>query len=353
MKTIFLRDISVMAAGERITITEVAKAAGVSPGTVSRVLNHRNGESKISAATQSRVLEAVERLGYQPNRFASALRTQQTGVIGTIVRDINDPFLGLLARELQHSAHRHHVELLLAHAENEAQTVRRQLSFMRNWFDGLLIVGDMPGDQALFDDLRATRKPFVAVACGTNSPPPLVNIDEEAATRLALDYLYSLGHRRIGFIGNTEHAGTRERLASFQRFIAEKDLIRHEDYIQPTPYSRKDAAASAQRLLGLASPPTAILCTADLMALGAMSGAQQIGWRVPDAVSIISFDDIEEASDVFPALTTVRQPVGAIAEQAVHLLLRLIDQPSDEYREKRVIVQPRLMIRRSCSPAIT
>jgi LacI family transcriptional regulator len=335
-----------MANRGRITIADVAQAAGVSAGTVSRVLNRRDLEIKISPATQQNVLEAAERLGYQPNRFASALRTRQTGVVGTIVRDINDPFLSLLARELQHAARARGIDLLFAHAENETQTVRRQLSFMRNWFDGLLIVGDMTDYAGIFDDLRASKTPFVAVACGTNMPAPLVNIDEVQGTRLALDYLASLGHRRVGFIGDTEHAGTRERLAVFQQAIPLRD-----DYIQPTPYTRKGAIASAQRLLSLPEPPTAILCTADYLALGAVSAAMHMGWRVPEALSIISFDDIEEAVDVFPALTTVRQPVGAMASAAVSLLMALI--AGEDVADRQILVQPRLMIRRSCAPAVS
>ncbi len=330
----------------RITLADVAKAAGVSAGTVSRVLNRRDSEIKISAATQRVVLEAAERLGYQPNLFASALRTRQTGVVGTIVRDINDPFLSLMARELQHAAHAQGIELLLAHAENEAQTIRRQLTFMRNWFDGLLILGDVPGDEAIFDDLRASRTSFVAVACGAETSAPLVNIDEAQGTRLALDYLASLGHRRIGFIGNTEHAGTRQRLAAFQRAVQGRP-----DYVQPTPYTRKGAIASTQRLLSLPEPPTAILCTADYLALGALSAAMHMGWRVPEALSIISFDDIEESVDVYPPLTTVRQPVGDMASAAVSLLLALI--AGEDVAERRILVQPRLMIRRSCAPAVS
>ncbi len=336
-----------MASRGRITIADVAKAAGVSAGTVSRVLNGRDREIKISPATQKNVLEAVEQLGYQPNLFASALRTQQSGIVGTIVRDINDPFLSLLARELQHAARAQGIELLLAHAENEARNVRRQLAFMRNWFDGLLILGDMPDDSAIFDDLRASKTPFVAVACGTQAPAPLVNIDEVHGTKIALDYLMSIGHRRIGFIGNTDHNGTRERLGIFRQIAQVRD-----EYIQPTPYTRKGAIASTQRLLGLPEPPTAILCTADYLALGALSEAAHMGWRVPEALSILSFDDIEEAEDVFPALTTVRQPVGEMASAAIGLLLELIAGEGEDAAERRILVQPHLMIRRSCAPAV-
>lgn len=336
----------------RVTISDVAREAGVSAGTVSRVLNRRSDEIKISEATQKTVIAAAERLGYQPNRFASALRTRQTGVVGAIVRDISDPFLSLLAREVQHAAQRQGVDLLLSHAENEPATIQRQLGFMRHWFDGLLIIGDMPDDDALFASLRETRTAFVALACGTQVPVPLVNIDEAQGTQKIMDYLYALGHRRIGFIGNTEHAATQERLGSFRRFVDARQLSWGEDYLQHTAYTRQSASASAQRLLSLAEPPSAIVCTADLLALGALNGAMQMGWRVPEALSIISFDDIEEAVDAFPPLTTLRQPVADMAEAAVNLLLERISGSVEQDDTPQVLVEPQLMIRRSCAPAL-
>jgi LacI family transcriptional regulator, repressor for deo operon, udp, cdd, tsx, nupC, and nupG len=333
----------------RITIADVAREAGVSSGTVSRVLNQRDQGIKISAATRQHVIETAERLGYQANPFASALRTQQTGVIGAVIRDINDPFLSLVARETQGVAHAQGLELLMGHAENDLKTVQRQIKFMRNWFDGLLIIGDIPGDQEVFQELEQHHTPFVTVACEPRASTASVNIDESCAIQISMDYLYGLGHRRIAFIGNLEHAGTRARLAAFQACVAEKSLYWDERYLQPTPYSRSGAITSVQRLLSLPHPPTAIVCTSDLQALGAMTGAWQMGWRVPEGVSIIGFDDIEEGRDTFPPLTTLRQPVRDMATNAINLLLDLIRYPTDDTLKRQVIIQPDLIVRRSCA----
>jgi LacI family repressor for deo operon, udp, cdd, tsx, nupC, and nupG len=334
----------------RVTIADVAREIGVSTGTVSRVLNPpADPNFKISDATREQVLDAVKRLGYQTNPLAAALRKQRTGVIGAIVRDINDPFLGLLAREMQRIAQAQSIDLLMSHAEYDLETVRRQLKFMSNWFDGLLIIGDMPGDQAIFEDLREANMPYVAVACGTTAVPPFVNIDEQLGTQLSMEYLYELGHRRIAFIGNINHAGIRERWAAFQEFVAAKTLDWHEAYLQPCPYTRPASIEAVRCLLHLPEPPTAILCTSDLQALGAISGALEMGWRVPEDVSIMGFDDVEEATYTFPALTTMRQPVGDMAQAAMNLLMSLIQNPSREEHLSRVIVEPRLMVRRSCA----
>lgn len=341
-----------MASRGKITIADVAKAAGVSSGTVSRVLNWRQGEAKISEATRKHVLETVERLGYQANPFASALRSQQSGVIGAIVRDIHDPFLSLMARELQRVAHARGIEFLMGHAEYNLETVRSQVKFMRTWFDGLIMIGDMSGDQVVMDELQAYGTPFVAVACGTHTHIPLVNTDEVEGTRLGMDYLYSLGHRRIGFIGNIEHAGVQERREAFLTYVHEKSLYWTDAYLQPAAYTRSAAITCVQRLLSLPVPPTAIFCTADLLALGAVSGALQMGWRVPEAVSIIGFDDVEESASAYPPLTTVRQPVNEIAQAAMDLLMERIQNPAAESEPKQLLVPPTLRIRRSCSPPV-
>jgi len=336
---------------KRITIADVARAAGVSVGTVSRVLNHREGGIKISEATRTQVVAAAQQLGYTPNPFASALRTQRTGVIGVIVRDISDPFLSMLAKEIQRVARVQGITLLYGHAEYDLEIVGRHLAFMHShWFDGLLLLGDIPGDQAVIGELIRSNTPFVVVACGEQPTFPLVNVDEAEGVKLALDYLHSLGHRRIAFIGNLEHGGIAERLVFFQRYIHDSGLFWSEEYIQQCPNSRAAALERAQYLLSLSPPPTAIFCATDLAALGAASGALRLGWQVPERVSIIGFDDIEGTADTCPPLTTIRQPIGDMAGQAVNLLMRFIEGTPVEEIDRRIIVPPRLIVRQSCAP---
>jgi LacI family transcriptional regulator, repressor for deo operon, udp, cdd, tsx, nupC, and nupG len=342
-----------MSPKNRVTITDVAEAAGVSPGTVSRVLNNRTGV-KISDETQEQVRRAVKKLGYHPNLFASALRTQRTGVIGAIVRDINDPFLSLMARELQKAAHTEGLELLLGHAEYDPEIASRQLNVMRNWFDGLLIIGDMLGYQAAISKLDQDDIPSVALANGQNQPgsKPLISIDDAHGTQLGVDYLFRLGHRRIAFMGNTNYAGIRQRWNAFKQCVEEKSLFWTEEYFQLCQNNRQAAVDSIGKLLNLSDPPTAVFCMTDLMAFGAISGAWQMGWRIPETISILGFDDIEEATTAYPALSTIRQPVKQMASQALDLLLKLIDGAPTESAQLPSIVQPELIIRRSCAPPV-
>ncbi len=340
-----------MYSSKRVTIADVARAAGVSVGTVSRVLNQREGGIKISDATRSLVLQTAEQLGYTPNPFASALRTQRTGVIGVIVRDISDPFLSMLGKEIQKTARSQGIDLLFGHAEYDLEIVGRHLALVHShWFDGLLLLGDIPGDQAVIDELTRFGTPFVLVACGEQSTFPSVNVDEVMGVKLALDYLRDLGHQRIAAIGNLEHGGINQRIELTHRYLLENNLSWSEEYLQHCANSRAAALDRAQCLLSLPNPPTAIFCATDLAALGALNGALRLGLRVPADVSIIGFDDIEGVADISPALTTVRQPVGDMAAQAVRLLTSFLNGNPVAESESRVVVNPRLIIRQSCAP---
>jgi LacI family transcriptional regulator, repressor for deo operon, udp, cdd, tsx, nupC, and nupG len=331
-----------------VTLADIAEAAQVSIGTVSRVLNQREGSIKISKATQERVLEVAKHLGYEPNPFASALKTQRTNVIGVIIRDIGDPFLSLVVRVLQRVANQAGFEILIGHSALDFATAQRQLNIMlTRWFDGLFLLGNVPGDDALLQALEQRKTPFVAVACGARVAAPLVTVNDEKGTELALNYLYSLGHRRIAFLGDIVHVGVHDRLACFQQFI-QKRGIWHEEYVYTKVSSRGGAAAHVRRLFDLTTPPTALFCASDLLAQGVFSGVWQRGRLVPVDLSIIGFDDIEEAAELFPPLTTIKQPVEEIAQQALALLRTLMENPEGNARQSRLIIEPELVIRHSC-----
>jgi LacI family transcriptional regulator, repressor for deo operon, udp, cdd, tsx, nupC, and nupG len=336
-----------------VTLADIAEAAHVSVGTVSRVLNRREGSIKISQATMTRVLEAAQRLGYQPNPFATALRTQRTGVLGAIIRDIGDPFLSLLARALQLAAQEQGYELLLGHADYDSHTAQRQLTFMLNhWFDGLFLLGNLPGDTTLLAQVQQSRTPCIAVASGSETSVPLVALDEIHGTFLGLDYLFHLGHRRLAFVGMVEHAGVSERLTTFRQYVHERKLAWHDTYEQCYTHMHSDTTGCLRQLLSLSSPPTAIFCASDVLALRTISVAWQLGFHLPDQLSIIGFDDIEQAAESVPALTTIRQPVHLMAQEAVSMLRELIDGSPNDARKYRRIVQPELIVRDSCSPVL-
>ncbi len=335
-----------------VTLADIAEVAQVSISTVSRILKHRDGSIKISQATQERVLEVAKQLGYEPNPFASALRTQRTGVLGVIIRDIGDPFLSLLVRMLQREVRKAGFEVLIGHAEYDYETAQSQAQLMvSHWFDGLFLLGNVPGDHSLLQTLELRRTPFVALACGAQLAAPFVTVDDKQGMALALDYLYHLGHRRIAFLGDIVHAGVRDRLSYFTQFMQER-AIWNEAYVHTQSSSRSAAATYVHHLLNLAEPPTALFCASDILALGAFASAWQHGQRVPQDLSIIGFDDIEEAAELYPPLTTIRQPVEIMAREGFSLLRALIDETLIEDAHRHTIVPAELIQRASCAPPL-
>lgn len=335
---------------KEVTITDVATEAQVSAGTVSRVINDRSGSISISEETKEKVWAAVRKLGYKANPFASALRTKRTGMIGTVVRDIRDPFLNRLMRELQIVASQKDIELVLSHANYDVAAAGRQISRMNShYFDGLIILGDIPGDKALIKQLRQYATPFVSVARGFQDRTPAINVDEEEGTILALNYLTEMGHRKIAFLGGTENIGMEARLKIFKDYARRTSLI-WEAYLRLCPNQYKQAGQAAQSLFELNDPPTAIFCATDVIALGAINAALYTGVHIPKDISIIGFDNIDDANELTPGLTTIDQPVELMATQAIETLMALIDGERDELAQKNVSAQPALIIRESCAP---
>lgn len=337
---------------KRVTIIEVAKVAGVSPSTVSRVLNNRSGDLAISQLTQKKVEDTARRLGYEASVFAAALRTDRTDVIGAVIRDIRDPFLSLLVQEIQEAAYQAKKELLIGHAKYDIQRAERILRLMRTrLFDGVVLLGDMPGDSLVIDELSQYGTPFVTVARGTQAPTPSVNVDEQAGTRMALEYLVELGHRRIACMANMALAGVGERVDEYQRFVIEHGLIHYPEYIRASKVNHADIYQALREIFSAPEPPTAIFCALDRVAVTAIDACRSMGLDVPGDVSIIGFDDIDDAAFTYPALTTIKQPATLMAETAVNLLIACINadkNSENDMRTQRHLLMPSLVIRDSC-----
>lgn len=345
-------------------IIDIARAAGVSITTVSRILSN-DSELKISTTTRERVLETAQQLGYQPNFFAVALRSKRTGIIGALSPNLAGTFLPLLTMELQRAARMRSVELLIGSPEVQPKEIEGQLKKLQSLlFDGLLLLGDVLDYQETIRKLRVMRKPFVSVCAGIDVPAPLVNMDDEAAIRLAVDYLYQLGHRRIAYLGSTRWKQEGNRLLRFQNaaqaygLTIDPDHIAIMDTLTYTPFDPNFREMyttlpfhAAQTLLRLPNGPSAIFCANDGFALAALKGALQMGLHVPGDISIIGHNDELPSTLFYPELTTIRQPLDQIATIAVDLLLKMIvGEEVESALAARILVMPELMIRGTCAP---
>lgn len=340
-----------MATTKRVTLQQVAQAAGVSTGTVSRIINGRDGEIRFSAATREHVMRTVEALNYRPNSIASALRSERTNILGALMRDTAAPFSGFLARTLQRLAHTRGMELLVGSVEQDKHMVGRQLSVISSdWFDGAFLVGNMSNHAEIVAEWARFRKPLVAVSSNIRDQVPSVNLDEGMGIRLGLSHLLELGHSAIGYLGTEARTAGVERGLVFHAELERRGLRLDPAHQRDSDKSRSAARQAALEILTPATRPTAILCSTDIHAIGVMQAASILGLRVPQDVSVVGYDDIAEAADSLPPLTTIHQPATEMAERAFDLLMRLVVDQDAAAPDTNVLVQPRLEVRASTAP---
>jgi LacI family transcriptional regulator len=316
----------------------------VSVATVSKVINDRYG---VSSATSSRVQAVIDELGYESSIVARSLRNARTGVVGVLVADI-DPFSAELVKGVARALRGTGYELIVYSAAGKPGDhvgwEHRALSRLAGTLiDGALLVTPTvvtPSPSA----------PVVAVDPHTDSDEvPTVKADSRRGARLATQHLLDLGHRRIGFIGGRaglESARLRE--VGYVETLERAGLVVDLDLVRTGSYEADPARTAADELLSLQEPPTAVFAANDLSAIVVMEQAARRGLLVPDDLSVVGFDDVPESTMTSPGLTTVHQPIQAMGERAVEVLLRLLAGRAPDAMHETLPTA--LVERRSCAP---
>jgi len=332
-------------------IYEVARRAGVSTATVSRVLSQPN---VVAPDTRRRVLQTVERLGYEPNASAKNLRTLKTDKLLVTVPDLSNPFFSLILQGIEDAAQREGYSVLVGDTQHdEKREERYALMLRRKEADGLIFLGHrMPKEATSY--IRSVAPRCAPVVNGCEFTPtlgvPSVHIDNAKAAYQAMDHLYGLGHRRIGIVtGPLVSPLSRDRLrgatARAKKAKAEREfIVIHGDF------SIESGAAAAERLLGRSERPTAVFCFNDEMAMGVVEVARRMGARVPQQLSVVGFDDIRFARHMDPPLTTIAQPMRQIGEGTVRLLLSILAGGHDAETPESVTLPHKLVVRASTAP---
>jgi LacI family transcriptional regulator len=336
---------------KRITAADVAAATGVSTSTVSRVMNDVEAPF-ISAKTRLLVRTIAQEMGYTPNPLARALRLRRTHQLGLIVREIADPFFSEFIDSLSSQARDIGYQMILGHAHSDASEglIMKEVLDARQT-DGLFILGDLRDDEPALQEMIRSNPAVVALCRGTAlSAVPTINVDNRTGIRLLLDYLYDLGHRCFALIDGGWLGDIRERQNVFLEFIIERDLTMRDEWIWRTTNDAEGGYHAMESLLSLATVPTAVLASDDVMAIGALKAASVRGVRVPRDVSVVGFDDISIARFVSPSLTTVRQPVEAMCSRALEIILGLIDQSLEVEEHLLIQLPPELIVRDSAGP---
>ncbi len=305
---------------QRVTITDVAREAGVSVATVSKVVNQRDG---IAAGTATHVRAVVDRLGYESSLVARGLRSHRTGVIGVLVAEF-EPFsseilkgAGAALRDTEHA--------LLAYTGGGSGRAGWEHRYLAR-LSGTLIDGAVLVTPSVVD--VDAQVPVVAVDPHTGPTGlPTVDSDNLTGARLATEHLIGLGHRRIAFLaGRPDLESSQLRETGYREAMAAAGLAVDPALIRVGDYRSEATRAPMSELLALDDRPTAVFAANDISAIAAMEVAQAAGLRVPEDLSVVGFDDVPEAAGAVPALTTVRQPIQRLGAEAVTLLLALLDE---------------------------
>jgi LacI family transcriptional regulator len=330
-----------------ITIFEVAAQAGVSYGTVSRVLNN---DPHVRLETRERVNRVIHDLGYVVNRQARSLAGGKTHIIGILVPDLGTGYIGEIIQGID-------TELQLAGYDLMLYTTHRTpileadyvASLAQGMVDGLILV--LPRNpEDYIDKLNGRHFPFVLVDHqGWGNECPAVCAANWQGAYNATEYLIQLGHTRIGFLTGWMDLGAAvDRLEGYKSALWAHHIPFDEDLVRRSTFHQLDGYNSAIELLNLPTPPTAIFASNDVMAFGTMDAIREQGKRIPEDISIIGFDDIPQASIIHPALTTVRQPLRNMGSIAAQLLFDLLKNPA--LPPKRIELPTGLVVRDSCQP---
>lgn len=327
---------------------DVAHHAGVSISTVSHVVNNSRA---VSDEARHRVLAAMKALSYKPNALAQNLRRQQTFSIGMIVPDSANPFFAEVARGIEDTSFEQNHSVILCNTDGDVDKQAAHTNLLiKNQVAGILFVAAGISTE-LVEDLQARHVPLVIV----DREVPDVVVDTVLTNhlqggRLATQHLLDLGHQRIACIsGGSDLSPSAERLTGYQQLLQENNIPVEDSLIVKGDFQYESGYQAAQQLLSQANPPTAIFACNDLMAVGVISAAIELGLNVPQDLSVIGFDDVRLASFTNPPLTTIAQPKYEIGVMATKMLLARTQNtdtpPHTEQLDTHIVIRKSTAVR--------
>jgi LacI family transcriptional regulator len=331
--------------GKTMNLEQVARRARVSTATVSRVLNNA---SVVKSSTRSRVMKAIEELKYHPNLHARSLAGGKSRSIGVIASNMENPFFFDIYKTIESDAHAHGYEVLMANTDYRAEQLVASIRLMigRRVAGLAAIVSEMV--PALIDELNESGIPVVFYDVGSPRPNITnIRVDYRRGIEKVVDYLHSLGHRRLGFIGHHAVLGPiNERMKTVLDAVARYSSL--EVRTAADADTLEGGRQAARTLLSSGDRPTALICVNDITAVGAMRELRERGIRVPQDMSVTGFDNVKLSEFCFPALTTVHIP----RERIGHIICdRLIpDASKPEPSEHEIVIDPEFVLRDSTGP---
>jgi LacI family transcriptional regulator len=332
----------------RATIREIASAAGVSIATVSRVLN---GRPDVAPNTREAVLEVVRAHGFSTNRSARALSGGRTGLVGVTLPIVQAAYFAFILAGASEALYEQDMRIVLCPTLHQHE---REITLLDRLMHGTTDGAVLTLPEETNEELKALQRmgySFVVVdpRVHLDEGIPAVSAAHASGARAAVEHLLSLGHRRIGAItGPPAWMASSERLNGYRGALAAAGVMPDPALVAESNFEIGSGEKAARALLALPERPTAIFAFNDNTAVGTLRAARDLGLRVPEDLSVVGFDDSEQAAIVTPALTTVRQPLAEMGRMAVSLLLRLLENQRVE--ALNVELATRLVVRESTAP---
>lgn len=340
----------------RVRARDVAELAGVSRTTVSFVLNQVPG-MRISEATRQRVLDASRELDYHPDASARRLVTGRTQILAYVERQspeqaFADAFMPQVLRGVHDAASSLNYEVLFAPIPLETSNGRFSRLLRGHHVDGIILSGPRTADAEL-RNLLDTSSPIVLQGQWPETNAASVDVDNVKAARQATEHLINLGHKRIGMITHAPSTFTASvsRLRGYKQALQSHGLQFNQALVAHANFTPTTGEKALNSLMKKNDLPTAIFVSSDTVAIGVIRAAQEAGYRIPDDLAIVGFDDIPMSVYLDPPLTTIRLPAYGIGWAAADLLIRMIDD-DEEVRVTNILLETKLIIRKSCGAQV-
>jgi LacI family transcriptional regulator len=336
---------------KRVTATDVARRAGVSPMTVSRVVN---GDGRVRESTRVAVQKAIRDLGYQPNKAARSLASANPIRIGLIYTNPNSTYLSSMMLGVMDQARQSDTQIVVIECQDGPDAVGIVTGLIEGGVDGLILAPPLCDSESIFRTLKHEAVPAVTVGSQHRETHiSSVFINDFGAAQAMTRHVISLGHRRVAFIvGEWNQSASRLRLAGYQEALAEAGLTPADELVYQGEFSYRSGFKAAEQLLMLDDPPTALVASNDDMAAGAIATAYRRNLEVPRDLTVCGFDDSLMATTIWPEITTVRQPISEMSRVAIDLLERHIRRRRSglETDPERIELDFKLVMRNSDAP---
>ncbi len=325
----------------KATIQDVAKEAGVSITTVSKVLNHHT----VGRKSKEKVLKVMKRLKYQPHDEETHFMENKTGAIGCLVPDLSNPFMGEVVRKLEAQANAKGFHLLICSTDFMEEKEANYVSLLRaKKVEGFILAGNFKNTAVLKELVGEGMPVTMIMEAHPSFSLHTVKVDDYMGGYQATSFLLFLGHERIGMIAE-DATSSRDRVEGYKQALRDKGIKPDANLVKISDSTVEDACYLTDVLLSMAEPPTAIFACNDLLAIGALTAAREKNLCVPADLSIVGFDNTLIARSSDPPLTTIAQPIDEMCVRAVELLVGEIE--NEEKTKQRIVMFPELVVRTS------